>query len=42
MAHWVDAHSPAPALLHRVDPFVGLTEGDFALIRQWIAGDNDS
>jgi hypothetical protein len=35
--HWVDAHHPGQALLHRVDPFAGLIEADFALIRQWLA-----
>lgn len=33
---WVEAHHPAPALLHRVDPFAGLAETDFTLIRRWI------
>jgi HAD domain in Swiss Army Knife RNA repair proteins len=34
---WVQAHHPRKALLHRVDPFIGLTDADFALIRQWLA-----
>jgi hypothetical protein len=34
---WVQAHHPGNALLHRIDPFVGLTNADFALIRQWLA-----
>ncbi|GAA3758310.1 HAD domain-containing protein [Plantactinospora mayteni] len=35
---WVAAHYPGRALLHRVDPYLGLTEADFALIRRWLAG----
>lgn len=34
---WVQAHHPGKALLHRVDPFTGLTEADFVLVRQWLA-----
>jgi hypothetical protein len=34
---WVQAHYPGPALLHSVDPLVGLADGDFALVRQWLA-----
>jgi len=34
---WVQAHYPAKALLHRVDPLLGLTDADFAQIRQWLA-----
>jgi hypothetical protein len=34
---WVKTHYPGKALLHRVDPFVGLTDADFALIRRWLA-----
>jgi HAD domain in Swiss Army Knife RNA repair proteins len=37
---WVAAHYAGKALLHRVDPQVGLTEADFALIRQWLAAGN--
>jgi hypothetical protein len=33
---WVAAHHPARALLHRVDPYLGLTEADFSAIRQWL------
>ncbi|MGR6321308.1 HAD domain-containing protein [Micromonospora soli] len=33
---WVAAHHPARALLHRVDPYAGLTEADFEAIRQWL------
>jgi hypothetical protein len=33
---WVQAHYPGKALLHRVDPFVGLTDAGFAQIRQWL------
>jgi|SRR4051812_35800171 len=34
---WVQAHYPGQALLHRIDPLVGLADTDFALIRQWLA-----
>ncbi|WP_422733881.1 HAD domain-containing protein [Micromonospora sp. WMMD558] len=34
---WVAAHYPARALLHRIDPYIGLTEADFSLIRRWLA-----
>lgn len=34
---WVQDHYPGEALLHRVDPSAGLTDADFALIRQWLA-----
>lgn len=34
---WVGAHHPARALVHRVDPFTGLTEADFASIHRWLA-----
>ncbi len=30
------AHHPHRALLHRIDPYIGLTESDFALIRHWL------
>ncbi|KJS54724.1 hypothetical protein VM98_17575 [Streptomyces rubellomurinus subsp. indigoferus] len=33
---WVDAHSPARALLHRVDPQRGLGEADFTAIETWL------
>ncbi|MEV0731414.1 HAD domain-containing protein [Polymorphospora sp. NPDC050346] len=33
---WVAAHHPGRALLHRVDPHVGLTDADFATVRQWL------
>jgi len=33
---WVHGHHPGSALLHRVDPFTGLTDADFALMRQWL------
>ncbi|MEV7229085.1 HAD domain-containing protein [Polymorphospora sp. NPDC051019] len=33
---WVVAHHPGRALLHRVDPHVGLTDADFATVRQWL------
>jgi hypothetical protein len=34
----VAAHHASRALLHRINPNVGLTESDFALIRSWLAG----
>ncbi|MDI6099606.1 HAD domain-containing protein [Actinoplanes sp. NEAU-A12] len=34
---WVRTHHQGPALLHRVDPLVGLTDADFAAIRRWLA-----
>jgi len=33
---WVHAHHPVPTLLHRVDARQGLTDHDFALIRDWL------
>ena len=33
---WVLAHHPGQALLHRVDPYVGLSEADFSEVRQWL------
>ncbi len=33
---WVAAHSPARALLHRVDPQRGLTEADFTALEAWL------
>ncbi|MBY8875573.1 hypothetical protein K7640_27460 [Micromonospora sp. PLK6-60] len=33
---WVAANHPGPALLHRVDPRVGLTDSDFAAIERWL------
>ncbi|GAB2947772.1 HAD domain-containing protein [Micromonospora polyrhachis] len=38
---WVAAHHPGRALLHRVDPYLGLTEADFSAVRSWI-GQGDS
>ena len=34
---WVQTHYQGTALLHRVDPFIGLTDADFTLIGQWLA-----
>jgi hypothetical protein len=34
---WVQANHPGQALLHRVDPFVGLTKNDFVVVQQWLA-----
>ncbi|MER7708886.1 HAD domain-containing protein [Kitasatospora sp. NPDC097605] len=33
---WTAAHHPGPALLHRVDPRVGLTDGDYAVLDSWL------
>ncbi|OKJ15807.1 HAD domain-containing protein [Kitasatospora sp. CB01950] len=33
---WVAHHHPGPALLHRVDPEVGLGTGDFATLSAWL------
>ncbi|MFI5531123.1 HAD domain-containing protein [Kitasatospora sp. NPDC051853] len=33
---WVATHHPGPALLHRVDPHRGLTDGDFAALDSWL------
>ncbi|MEV1069836.1 HAD domain-containing protein [Streptomyces sp. NPDC050263] len=35
---WVAAHHPGRALLHRVDQRRGLTDEDFAVVADWIAG----
>jgi hypothetical protein len=35
---WVAARHPERALLHRVDHQVGLTEGDFAVLEEWLTG----
>lgn len=32
---WVAAHHDGPALLHRVDPNVGLGSADFAVLTAW-------
>lgn len=34
--HWVDAHHPRPALLYRVDPYLGLTTADLTTVSQWL------
>ncbi|MFE6868137.1 hypothetical protein ACFVFS_16430 [Kitasatospora sp. NPDC057692] len=34
---WVRAHHDGPALLHRVDPRIGLTAEDFAALAAWAA-----
>ncbi|WP_238360386.1 hypothetical protein [Micromonospora fiedleri] len=33
---WIAAHHPHPALLRRVDPYVGLTDIDLPAVRQWL------
>ncbi|MEW2144414.1 hypothetical protein AB0869_16550 [Micromonospora vinacea] len=35
-SRFVRAHHPARALLHRVDPYTGLTEADFAVVHRWL------
>ncbi|MFV2108625.1 MULTISPECIES: hypothetical protein [unclassified Micromonospora] len=32
-------HHPGKALLHRVDPHLGLTDADFSTVGQWLAVD---
>ncbi|TDC70813.1 hypothetical protein E1200_04195 [Actinomadura sp. GC306] len=34
---WAAAQHGNRALLHRVDPYAGLTEADYSLIRHWLA-----
>ncbi|MBP5940377.1 hypothetical protein [Streptomyces acidiscabies] len=34
---YVTAHHPAPALLHHVNPRLGLREGDFRVLEEWAA-----
>jgi hypothetical protein len=34
---WVHAHHEGRALLHRVDPAIGVTDTDFESIRRWLA-----
>jgi hypothetical protein len=34
---WVAANHAGRALLHRVDPYAGITEADFTVVRQWIS-----
>jgi hypothetical protein len=33
---WVGAHHDGAALLHRVDPMLGLTEADLAVVGDWL------
>lgn len=33
---WVRARHPAPTLLHRVDPRLGLTAADFTALTEWL------
>ncbi|MEV0719573.1 HAD domain-containing protein [Asanoa sp. NPDC050611] len=33
---WVATHHPAPALLRRVDPFIGLSASDYVAVRTWL------
>lgn len=34
--HWVSTHHAGPALLHTVDPHLGLTETDYSVITRWL------
>ena len=34
---WVAAHHPQPALLHHVDPFLGLTGAELEVVHQWLS-----
>jgi hypothetical protein len=34
---WVSARHAGNALLHRVEPSLGLTDADFTTVRQWLA-----
>jgi hypothetical protein len=34
---WMGSHHPARTLLHRVDPFTGLTPADFAVVHDWLS-----
>lgn len=38
---WVAQQHRAPSLLHRVDSRRGLTDSDFAHLRQWLAAQHD-
>ncbi|WP_431729857.1 HAD domain-containing protein [Verrucosispora sp. TAA-831] len=38
---WVAAHHPNPALLHRVDPLVGLADIDLTAVRRWLDHQNE-
>ncbi|MFJ7272060.1 hypothetical protein ACIQV3_36450 [Streptomyces sp. NPDC099050] len=33
---WVSGHHPGPALLHRVDPRIGLGNADFTVLEAWL------
>jgi hypothetical protein len=35
---WVSVRHPGPALLHQVDPWLGLTEADFVVVEEWVRG----
>ncbi len=37
---WVAKHHPVPALLVRVDPYLGLTSADFDVVRRWLTQGN--
>ena len=39
---WVSAHHPGHALLHRVDPRLGLTDADYAVLKDWLRWTRDT
>jgi hypothetical protein len=39
---WVAAHHSQPALLHRVDPHLGLTDADFSTVGHWLRQRNEA
>jgi hypothetical protein len=34
--HWVAAHHPGQALLHRIDPAAGIADADYLILSQWL------
>jgi hypothetical protein len=36
--NWVAANHPGQALLHRVDPTIGLTDADYLALSRWVHG----
>jgi len=39
---WVSVHHPGHALLHRVDPRLGLTDADYAALKDWLHWTRDT
>ncbi|GAA1595296.1 HAD domain-containing protein [Actinoplanes couchii] len=37
-SRWIEDYHPGRALVHRVDPFTGLTGPDFDRVEQWLRG----